>query len=104
MVAAMSLRMVGLSVVTLWPQVWCSGPVTIVGSRHLENRETEASRVSILSQAIASEKPEIGHASTSKRFFSVVSGRSKFARPKGSADRAAFCFAGRGQPALRTLA
>jgi len=60
-----------------------SGAVSIVGSRHLETWETETRRVSILSQANASEKTEIGHALMSKRFSVGVSEGLKFARPKG---------------------
>jgi hypothetical protein len=67
----------------------CSGAVTIVGSRHLENWETETNRVSILSQTNASEKTEIGHALMSKRFFVGVSEGLKIARPEGTADQAA---------------
>jgi hypothetical protein len=52
-----------------------------LGSRHLENWETETSRVSILSQAHASEKTEIGHALMSKRFSAGVSEGLKIVRP-----------------------
>jgi hypothetical protein len=57
-----------------------SGAVTIVGSRHLENWETETRRVSILSQVNASEKPEIGHATTSKNIFGGQSEGLEIAR------------------------